>query len=79
MPVFNVEIEGVIVVVAESENDATNKAQDALRSYGGRFSEDLSAIIAHQVKSAKDLYDQWDGDCIPYGADDNKPISDYIT
>ena len=78
MNLYNVDIEGLIVMAAESEDDALDKVEDALRTYGGRFAEDLSATRAIQIKTTNDLMDQWTDDCLPYGTKGDAPISQYI-
>ena len=76
MPIYNVEIEGTIVVVADDEQSAREKTQSIL--YGSRLGEELSAMGSTKIKSKDDLIDQWTPDCLPYGASDNRTIEDYL-
>jgi hypothetical protein len=66
MPIFNVLIEGTIVMVAETAEEARNKARDLLIS-GKSLGDDLTAIVATEIRSEEDLIDQWELDWMPYG------------
>jgi hypothetical protein len=66
MPIFNVPIEGTIVMVADTAEEARNKARDLLLS-GESFSDDLTTMNATEIRSEEDLIDQWEPDWIPYG------------
>ena len=78
MPLYHVEIEGTIVVVADDEVSAMDKVQELLDGGNHRISEDLSAIFSKDIKSKDDLFDQWTPDCLPYGATDNRTIGEYL-
>lgn len=49
MPIFNVLIEGTIVMVAENAEEARNKAQDLL-IHGENLKDDLTAMVATEIR-----------------------------
>lgn len=79
MPIFNVLIEGTIVMVAENAEEARNKAQDLL-IHGENLKDDLTAMVATEIRSEEDLIDQWELDWMPYGGshDETRPIRGYL-
>lgn len=80
MPIYNVNVvlESVMVVVADDEQGATNRA---LENYRGNFS-DLGTLpditVLGEVASCGDLRDGWDGKCLPFGGDGNTRIEDLL-
>lgn len=79
MPIFNVLIEGTIVMVAETAEEARSKAQDLL-IHGENLKDDLTAMVATEIRSEEDLIDQWELDWMPYGGphDKTRPIRWYL-
>lgn len=74
---FAVEIEGEIVVAAESEDAAVQLANTMIDGYNS-FKDDLCAISARVVQRKEDLPEQWDADCLPYGLTDTRSIGEIL-
>lgn len=78
MPLYNVELEGILVVAADSEASALARAQALIDSREVRFHEDLSAVDAYRIHTVADLADAWTPDCLPYGTTDHQTIADHL-
>lgn len=78
MPIFNVPIEGTIVMVADTAEEARNKTRDLLLS-GENLGDYLTTIVATEISSEEDL-DQWELDWMPYGVtpDETRTIRWYL-
>ena len=66
MPLFNVTIEGVIVVDAPDEDSALDRARREIDGIGD-FANELAAVHACPVRSEADLHGGWSHDCYPFG------------
>jgi hypothetical protein len=72
MPLFNVALEGTVVLHADTPDEARRKWRGSLSKYLGCLDE-LTATSVETITSESDLVDQWEPDCLPYGL----PVGDY--
>jgi hypothetical protein len=63
MPLFNVFVEGAIVIFAPNE-EAINSA---ISSDIVRDDSHLTVVSVSRIESEKDLCEQWEPECLPYG------------
>lgn len=73
---YEVHLTITAVILADSESHAMILAErnssTIVRDY------DLSAEHAREIKSLDDLTEMWDGECIPYGGDNDTKIKDLL-
>lgn len=62
MQLFKVEMTFETVVLAESSQAAEIEAQYEIRE------EDPIECFVSTIRALRDLPDQWDGDCVPWGS-----------
>lgn len=74
---YFVEYTITAVVMAEDETDAFNRARHYLRDAVNDAGE-VEVWVRNEVKTAADLEDGWDEDCVPYGGDGNTRIREYL-
>ena len=68
MPLFNVFVEGVVVVYAPDSDTAIERAMSAVIPI-----DDLAAVAVSRITSEAALCEQWEPECLPYGL----PPDDY--
>jgi hypothetical protein len=75
MPLFNVFVEGVVVVYAPDEETAIERAMSA-----DIPKEDLAAVAVSRITSESALCEQWEPECLPYGLPhgDHRSIGDIL-
>lgn len=77
MPIFEVEYTNVAVIQAPDRDTAYKVAkdneQDILQDTGS-----MTPIITKEIKNLLQLRDGWDGDCFPYGGDENARLKDLL-
>jgi hypothetical protein len=71
MPLFNVFMEGLVVVYAPDEETAIQRVMSSDTS-----TDDLAVVSVSRITSEAALCEQWEPDCLPYGlpADDYRSI-----
>jgi len=67
------------VVLAEDESEATETANDHVREELANRSGLRDAVDGvYPLVSLAALPDQWDGDCIPWGSEDDKTCAEVM-
>jgi len=72
MPIYRVQVESEIVVIADTTEEAMKIAENSIREIDRcEFDTGLPRKI-----DENNLPAGWDGDCIPYGGDGNTRLKD---
>lgn len=74
MKLYNVEVEGVLVIAADSEEEATAKVRDLI---GANISSELSYRPSELTNLAM-LRNEWDWYCLPYGTEEEKTVGQIL-
>lgn len=75
MPIFSVFAEVEIVVDAADEKAALIAATDVICSADG---PEIDFSIIDEIDSLQHLPYGWNGDCLPYGRDDDMRLKDLL-
>ena len=73
---YNVTVNSVIVVDADSEDEAIKFTQNLLDR--GDLNEELSALYAEKIENTDQLVNGWETDYIPYNKNPDKAILEYL-
>lgn len=76
MNLYNVEIVGNVVVAANFPEEAKVKALNLLST--GALRHELNVGYYRYIEKKKDIPDGWNQADLPYGADDDKTIAEYL-
>jgi len=68
MPLFNVFVEGVVVIYAPDSDTAIQRAMS-----GDTARDELEVVAVSRITSESALCEQWEPECLPYGL----PYGDY--
>jgi hypothetical protein len=71
---YRVTIEQDVVVAANTPHDAV----DWVRQHHAQIDDEASYAAATQIDSVDDLPEGYNGACLPWGDDDDRPISAYF-
>jgi len=81
MPIFNViaTMQTSMVVIADDEDHAWEVAQEHAQEAFDDANAPYQTHVTGEVKKVEHLRSGWDGDCIPYGGDENTRLRDLLT
>lgn len=80
MPIFNVEClyRVNLAVQADSQSDAFKVAKNEFNNSLAFYQPDPEVWVLDEIKSLDQLPREWDGDCIPFGGDNNAYLRDLL-
>ena len=80
MPIFNViaTMQTSMVVVADDEDHAWQVAQEHAKEAFDDANEPFQTHVTGEVRKIEHLRSGWDGDCVPYGGDENARLRDLL-
>ena len=75
MKLYEVELRAVIVVAADSEEDALDKCNNSALQRDVVRDNPLEVEVQHEIEEIDSLPYGWEGGCIPYGGDGDTTIA----
>lgn len=79
MPLYNVELEMLVVVEAASEEQALVNAQNMIYCGSINANEYAQAVYSEEIHTRSDLRDGWDELCLPFGSSrGDKRIGEFL-
>lgn len=81
MPIYNVIAirETLMVVVADDEDHAWQVAQNHAKEAFDDANAPYQTHVTGEVRKVEHLRSEWNGDCVPYGSDENTRLRDLLT